>query len=61
MSSELTVINRGIMNGETFQSNQSMQIPSGREIRGHNLLHPSREYLQHITKERDDPDDKFML
>lgn len=51
----MTVINRGIMNGET-----SMQIPRGREIRGHNLLHPSREYLQHDTKEGDDPDDIFM-
>lgn len=48
------------MNGETFQSNQSMQIPRGREIRGHNLLHPNREYLQHDTKEGDDPDDIFM-
>lgn len=60
MSSETTVINREIMNGETFQSNKSMQIPSGREIRGHNLLHPNREYPQHYTNEGDDPGDIFM-
>lgn len=60
MSSAMTVINRGIMNGETFQSHQSMQIPNGKEIRGHNLLHPNREYPQHYTKEGDDADDIFM-
>lgn len=60
MSPGMTVINTGIMNGETFPSNQSMQIPRAREITGHNLLHPNREHPQHCTEEGDDPHDTFM-